>query len=110
MNYKAVLADASLNACKDVTGLAVTGLVKQSVFTVGQQIGVSSASGIGSNIAKIALSPIKSSAIGVIIQAPIEAACLTHSCLKMKKAVKEGMMTQSDMNREVTKNVVGSAG
>jgi hypothetical protein len=110
LNYKAALADASLNACKDVTGLAVTGLAKQSVFTVSQQVAVSSASGLGAKVAQIALSPVKSSAIGVIIQAPIEAACLTHSCLKMKKAVKEGQMTQSDMNREVTKNVIGSAG
>ena len=85
MNIKAAVADAGLNACKNVTGLAVTNLTKQSVFVIGNQVALNGASSIGAKLAQIALSPVKSSAIGVIIQAPIEAASLTHSCLKMKK-------------------------
>ena len=106
MNTKANLADAGLNTCKGVTGLAVTNLAKQSAFVVATHEAVKS--GVGAKIAQIALSPVKSSAVGVLIQAPIEAANLTYSCIKMKKAVSMGMMTQSDMNKEVTKNVFSS--
>jgi hypothetical protein len=92
------VADAGLNACKGVPGLAISNLMRQSaVVTVTRIVG-------------LAMQPVKFGALGVAIQIPIEAATLTYSSLKMRKAVEHGTMTQNNMNREVTKNVFGSAG
>jgi hypothetical protein len=108
LKSKATLADAALNTCKGVVSLAVTNLAKQSVFVVAT--GAAAKSTLASKVAQVALSPAKSGAFGVLIQAPIETLCLTVSSLKMKEAVSAGMMTQCSMNKEVTKNVFGSAG
>jgi hypothetical protein len=92
------VADAGLNSCKSVPSLAVTGLIRQSAaVTTSRMVG-------------FAMQPAKFGGLGVAIQVPIEAVTLTYSSLKMKEAVKIGTMTQENMNREVTKNVFGSAG
>ena len=107
-NAKAFCADALINVPKDL----VYGANKEVIYNVTRKVISETAKlNVISNLAKTAATKaLLNNVVALPIQGITEIGFLTRDCLKLKNQVKNGQMSQEDMNKEVTKKTFGAAG